>query len=78
MNYGGNDRASLQGRKATYMAAMIAPTKRTPNVFPRDVRVREGCEDIAGYRKMSRDVWGRLIGLYMAPKVKQYHPNPTS
>ncbi len=36
--------------KDTYMAPMVAPTKRAPNVSPREGITGKGCEDIAGYK----------------------------
>ncbi len=48
INYETGETAFLDAWKGTYMADMIAPTKRAPKVSPRD---GIACEDISGYKE---------------------------
>ncbi len=45
-------------KKGTYMAAMVAPTKRAPKVFPRDGIAGDCWEDIAGYKGATEGTLG--------------------
>ncbi len=51
----------LSQAKVTYMAPMVAPTKRAPKVSPREGIPGEGCEDIVVTRKVLRETLGRQL-----------------